>query len=134
MSTAANARKVLSLTYDSACTEPVGAHFQTRATIRANKPGIIITDECLAIEDIQHMFTFKFQGLKTMPTPGALASAVAVLQSFANSTGGSGGSNLTVTLPNSMFYEGDIDAPNDVAVQTISGRYVGTSLQPMTVA
>lgn len=136
MSTSSDLRRVYQLTWGSALANPVGARFMTRCQVKANKPGIIITDECLAIEDIQHTATFKFQGVSTPPTPGAIHDAVAVLQTYNNSVGGLGGGTggLTVTLPNSMFFDEDTDFDTDPGVQSISVRYVGTSLQPRTVA
>ncbi len=137
MSTATNVRRVASLTWSASFGEPVGARFMTRNTRKANTPSIIITDECVAIEKIEHSFEFKYQGIVTPPTPGANHDAVAVLQTYTNSTGGVGGGQggLTVTLPTSMFDdEEETDANTDPATQMFRGHYIGTSLQPRTVA
>jgi hypothetical protein len=123
------------MTYNSVnLPEPVGARFTTRATIKSNKPGIVIADECMAIEDIQHESEQRFQGIVTMPTPGVIGSAVAVCQTFGNSTGGTSGSNVTITLPTAMFFDGEDDINTDPATQTIRARYTGTSLQPIAVS
>lgn len=136
MSTATNVRRVASITYSGAKGEPVGARFNTRCTIKSNKPGIIVADECMAIEDVQHTAQGKWQGIETPPTPGAIASFIVVGQTYTNSVGGVGGGSggLTITLPTAMFYEEESDLDTDPATQMIMVRYTGSSLQPRTVS
>ena len=131
-----NVRRVSSISAWSLGAEPVGAMFRTQTTIKANKPGIIIADEVLAVEDIQHTVVVKFQGLASPPTPGDMSTVTVIGQSFTNSTGGggSGGGGKTVSCATMMFTGAEIDMNQDPAVQTLEGRYKGTSLQPITVA
>ncbi len=135
MSTSANVRRTRTLTYGDDLSEPVGAKFMTRSTVQANKPGVIVTDECLAISSIEHTFEFKFQGYITPPTPGDITDAKAVYETFINSVGGSGGSDITETLPDCMSTDSDSDQSGEsIGVQTVAGRYTGTELQPRTLA
>lgn len=135
MAMSSNVRKVSTLNWGSALGEAVGARFSTRCERQSNKPAIVITDECVAIKSIAHAFEFKYQGFVTPPTPGAKHDAVAVYQTFINSTGGVGGANLTETLPDAMFDdEHESDVTGEIGVMTLKGHYVGTSLQPRTIA
>ena len=133
MATSANVRKVSALNWGGAFTEPVGAMFNTETQQKENRPGTVITDECVAIEGITHTCEFQYQGLATPPTPGAIEDASATGQTFVNSVGGTGGADLVVTLPNCMFISGGIDMTRDPAVQTSKFRYIGTALQPISV-
>lgn len=124
-------------TWGSTLANPVGARFNTETDVKANQPGIVITDEAIAIEAIRHFAEFKYQGIATPPTPGAKHDAVATFQSFANSLGGSGTpgtGGFVATLPDAINVESEIDGDSSPVVQRAKYRYTGTSNQPITVA